>query len=111
MRLRTGPIAPLSRRLRNIRAGQSMNLPQGVTLSVLKTHADPRGTLTEIFREDWAAGFSPRQWNVSHSHANVLRGLHLHLRHQDYLVLLQGRMSIALYDARPASPTSVSWNG
>jgi dTDP-4-dehydrorhamnose 3,5-epimerase len=80
-----------------------MNLPVGVELIPLKTHADARGSLTEIFRDEWCEGFHPCQWNVTFSHANVLRGVHVHYKHSDYLVLLQGRISVGLHDARSGS--------
>jgi dTDP-4-dehydrorhamnose 3,5-epimerase len=31
--------------------------------------------------------------------------MHLHLRHVDYLVVIQGMVSLGLYDLRPKSPT------
>ena len=40
------------------------------------------------------------------SEANVLRGVHVHVRHRDYLVLLKGRMSVGLFDLRPDSDTA-----
>ena len=47
---------------------------------------------------------APCQWAATLSQANVLRGVHVHHRHHDYLVLLRGD-SVGLYDARPKSPT------
>jgi dTDP-4-dehydrorhamnose 3,5-epimerase len=82
-----------------------MDLPHGVRLSSLRMNRDPRGWVTEIFRDEWNLGVAPCQWNASLSEANVLRGVHVHHRHHDYLVLLRGRASVGLYDARPKSPT------
>jgi dTDP-4-dehydrorhamnose 3,5-epimerase len=45
------------------------------------------------------------QWNVTASAANVLRGVHVHARHSDYLVVLQGRMSVGVFDIRANSPS------
>ena len=39
------------------------------------------------------------------SSANVLRGVHAHIRHADYLTLAVGRATIGLHDLRPDSPT------
>ena len=81
------------------------NLPHDVEIIPLTTHRDERGWLTEIYREKWPVGIQPCQWNATASDANVLRGVHVHYKHTDYLVLLRGRLSAGLYDARPKSPT------
>jgi dTDP-4-dehydrorhamnose 3,5-epimerase len=80
-------------------------LPEGVHLTPLKMWGDERGWLTEIFRHEWAVGVEPCQWNVTMSRPNVLRGMHVHHRHRDYLVVLSGRISVGLYDARTQSRT------
>ena len=69
-------------------------------------HHDPRGAVTEVFRESWETGIAPVQWNVVRSEAGVLRGVHVHVRHDDYLILLDGRALVGLRDLRPHSPTS-----
>jgi hypothetical protein len=60
---------------------------------------------TEIFRASWATDIDPPQWNVVASQSNVLRGVHAHWRHGDYLVVLQGQMVVGLYDLRCSSST------
>jgi len=82
-----------------------MQLPHGVELTPLTMHRDERGWLTEIFRDEWRVGVEPCQWNVTFSEANVLRGMHVHYKHRDFLVVLQGKLTVGLYDARPRSPT------
>jgi dTDP-4-dehydrorhamnose 3,5-epimerase len=82
-----------------------MDLPHGVQLNALKMHRDERGWLTEIYRDDWRLGMRSCQWNATYSQDNVLRGLHVHHKHNDYLILLRGRVSVGLYDARPKSQT------
>jgi dTDP-4-dehydrorhamnose 3,5-epimerase len=72
----------------------------GVSLNDLTTHGDHRGMLCEIFRAEWPDVIDARQWNASRSQPNVLRGVHLHHTHADYLVVLQGRMRIGLCDMR-----------
>jgi dTDP-4-dehydrorhamnose 3,5-epimerase len=83
----------------------STELLHGVTLSPLTMNRDNRGHLTEIYREEWYAAARPCQWNVSRTKANVLRGVHVHYKHLDHVVVIDGRLSVGLYDARPRSPT------
>ena len=82
-----------------------MALPQGCAIHDLTTHADERGALTEIFRKEWRTGMDPVQWNYVRSKPNVLRGVHVHVVHTDYLVCLEGAMVLGLVDVRPESPT------
>lgn len=78
-------------------------LPVGVGIRALKPHRDDRGVFTEIFREEWTVGCEAVQWNVASSAANVLRGVHVHLCHADYLVVLSGALVLGLHDIRPES--------
>jgi dTDP-4-dehydrorhamnose 3,5-epimerase len=71
----------------------------------LTMHPDERGVFTELFRQNWFNEIAPVQWNVVHSHANVLRGVHVHLRHADYLTVVSGRAIFGLCDLRAGSPT------
>ena len=80
-------------------------LPAGVRLVPLTPHGDERGVFTELFRASWDTGVAPVQWNVVSSNANVLRGVHAHVRHTDYLTLAVGRATIGLHDLRAESPT------
>jgi dTDP-4-dehydrorhamnose 3,5-epimerase len=80
-------------------------LPGGVRLEVLVPHRDGRGTLTEMFREEGGWGPRPRQWNVVHSGANVLRGVHVHRVHTDYLTMAAGSMVLGLHDLRSGMAT------
>jgi dTDP-4-dehydrorhamnose 3,5-epimerase len=82
-----------------------VSLPQGVTLRSLERHRDERGSLTEIFRASWDTGVDAVQWNYAESEARVLRGVHVHVKHIDYLILLRGCASIGLRDLRIGSPT------
>ena len=83
----------------------SIELPHGVTFSLLTMNRDERGSLTEIFREEWFDGSEPCQWNLTKTKANVLRGVHVHYKHSDHMVVVDGKLSVGLYDARPKSPT------
>lgn len=84
----------------------TQHLPAGAFLTKLETHPDHRGSLTEIYRVGWMGqDISPAQWNFTVSEARVLRGVHLHLVHTDYLVVAEGRADIGLRDVRRGSPT------
>ena len=74
-------------------------------LRPLDMHQDQRGCFTEIFRQQWDTSFQPVQWNVVRSRPNVLRGVHVHRRHADYLLVLSGRALIGVCDLRPDSAT------
>lgn len=80
-------------------------LPDGVSLHRLQPHADSRGVFTELFRNSWELSVTPVQWSVVRSHANVLRGVHVHSRHIDYLTLVAGWATIVLHDLREGSST------
>jgi dTDP-4-dehydrorhamnose 3,5-epimerase len=77
----------------------------GVKLVRLQTHTDQRGNLTELFRASWFEGYPPFvQWNTVRSHANSLRGVHVHLQHFDLLFVISGCMTMGLKDLRRSSP-------
>jgi dTDP-4-dehydrorhamnose 3,5-epimerase len=71
----------------------------------LHSYADERGTFTELFREEWDTGVRPVQWNAVASQEGVLRGVHVHARHADFLTVVQGRAAVGLCDLRDDSPT------
>ena len=83
-------------------------LPNGVELHQLEPHADSRGVFTELFRDSWGLPVAPVQWNAVRSEANVLRGVHAHWQHADYLTVAVGSASIGLHDLREGSPTEGS---
>lgn len=68
-------------------------------------HRDDRGVFTEVFRREWDTGIDPVQWNMVRSDAGVLRGVHVHLRHADYLMIVSGSATVGLRDLRSDSPT------
>lgn len=77
----------------------------GVKLVPLTSHQDHRGVFTEVFREEWETGAAPIQWNVVRSKQGVLRGVHVHVTHSDYLTVVDGAMVLGLRDMRPSSHT------
>lgn len=80
-------------------------LPAGTLVHALKPHRDERGSFTELYREEWDTGVTPIQWNAVRSEAGVLRGVHVHIRHDDYLTVPVGRAAVGLRDLRRGSPT------
>jgi len=58
-----------------------------------------------MFRQSWDTGISLIQWNLVKSEAGVLRGVHVHPRHDDYLTIVDGSATIGLRDLRKDSPT------
>lgn len=99
------PRSPKSSIIRGVIRTAIENSIEGVRLRPLTMNQDPRGVLTEIFRSEWDTGIQPVQWNSVESSRNVLRGVHAHIRHHDYLVLLRGSAWIGLRDLRRGSPT------
>lgn len=87
------------------RRGQPLALPAGVRVSPCEMHADARGVFTEVFRASWDTRINPVQWNAVQSAQGVLRGVHVHPVHDDYLVLVSGHATVGLHDLRPGSPT------
>lgn len=81
------------------------SLPEGCILRPLRMNRDDRGVFTELHRRSWDTGVDPSQWNFVVSKANVLRGVHVHVVHDDYLVIARGRATVGVSDIRPGSPT------
>jgi dTDP-4-dehydrorhamnose 3,5-epimerase len=86
-------------------ARDTERLPVGVLLRPLAARGDTAGATIELYRRDWRIDLLPVQWNLVSTRANTLRGVHLHLRHWDYLCVLDGEMLLGLHDMRPQSPT------
>ncbi len=82
-----------------------MELPLGVGIRALEPHGDERGSVAEFYRNSWDTGTRPVQWNLVHSRAGVMRGMQVHLRREDYFLLLRGRATVGLRDLRRGSPT------
>jgi dTDP-4-dehydrorhamnose 3,5-epimerase len=78
---------------------------EGVDLKTMNEERDQRGSFTETFATHWGAGITPTQWSMVRSEAHVLRGLHVHQRHDEYFSLIDGHCLVGLYDIRPESST------
>jgi dTDP-4-dehydrorhamnose 3,5-epimerase len=78
----------------------------GVELRRPSTHADERGTLTEIYDERWQFTDDPLVY-VYHVtiRPGQLRGWVVHREQNDRLFAYAGVLKIVLYDARTDSPT------
>lgn len=83
----------------------SQALPHGVQTISSQSHHDSRGLFRELFRQSWITETDFRQWNLITSHANSIRGVHVHFTHYDYLTVLQGHIQLGLVDLRQQSPT------
>lgn len=78
----------------------------GVTVRRLPTHADPRGTVMELYDLRW--GFHPDPLVFAYTFTirpGIVKGWGLHKKHQDRYAILSGEMLLVLYDPRPDSPT------
>ncbi len=84
---------------------RSLTAIAGVVLVEHVSHEDHRGVFTEVFRDAWGAGPRPVQWNLVRSRRDVLRGFHVHVRHADYLMVVQGSMLLQLRDMRRDAPS------
>jgi dTDP-4-dehydrorhamnose 3,5-epimerase len=80
-------------------------LPAGVRRYPIDAFPDHRGRFAELYRETWDTGVRPVQWNLMESKAGTLRGVHVHIQHDDYLLQLVGRCDVALVDLRKGSST------
>lgn len=81
-----------------------------VTVRPLEVNADERGHLVEMFRRDWDEfEVDPAMAYYSMTDPGVIRAWHRHSDEQiDYFVCPQGRITVAIYDDRPESPTEGS---
>ncbi len=97
----------MSNRQATARAAEHLGevMIDGARLRDLVVHEDARGSFTEFFSRNWGDGESPAQWSVVASAPGVLRGMHLHRRHDEGFLLLKGRASVGIRDVRPGSPT------
>lgn len=71
----------------------------GVIYQRVDRYQDPRGFFSEVFRAR-AAPAELVQANHSHSHANVVRGLHYHRNQADLWYVANGRIRAAMADLR-----------
>jgi dTDP-4-dehydrorhamnose 3,5-epimerase len=79
-----------------------------VRLRDVPQRSDERGFLVELTGATLGCDARPAQWNVLHSTANSLRGMHIHVRHTDWISVVAGEAVLGLVDLRSGSlPTAV----
>ena len=78
-----------------------------VSFKSLRRHADSRGWLVELYREDELSdALDPVMAYVSQTQPGVARGPHEHVDQTDYFAFIgPGDFELVLWDARPSSPT------
>jgi dTDP-4-dehydrorhamnose 3,5-epimerase len=81
------------------------SLPHDLRLLPLVPHRDERGTFLELYRKEWQPGVDSVQWNAVETERGVLRGVHVHPRHDDYLTVIRGCATVGVRDLREGSPT------
>jgi dTDP-4-dehydrorhamnose 3,5-epimerase len=86
--------------------------PRQVPTAIAETYVletspeeDERGSVGELLRRNWVPGVEFVQWNVVHSVARALRGVHWHERHHDLIAPVAGTVLVGLADLRASSPT------
>jgi dTDP-4-dehydrorhamnose 3,5-epimerase len=80
-------------------------LADGMDRRPLVPYRDSRGSFTEVLRDSWGVGSRAIQWNLVHSVPRTVRGVHVHLYHLDYWMLVHGRATVGFRDLRIHSPT------
>jgi dTDP-4-dehydrorhamnose 3,5-epimerase len=81
-------------------------LTEGVIIKSLPTHADARGSVTELFDPRWGLYPDPLVFAYTFTlRPGFVKGWNLHKLHQDRYCVLQGEMELVLYDPRPDSST------
>ena len=81
-------------------------LIDGVQVKSLKVIPDERGRLMEILRMDDPIFERFGQVYVTTAKPGVVKAWHYHKLQADHWVCLAGKSRVALYDARPGSPTA-----
>ena len=77
----------------------------GVEIKRLAKHADDRGYLMEILREDDPIFCRFGQVYVSMNYPGVVRAWHWHEHQDDHFCCVQGMIQVPLYDLREDSPS------
>jgi dTDP-4-dehydrorhamnose 3,5-epimerase len=75
---------------------------EGVVIRSLKRFEDPRGWLTELFRQDeLPEGFLPTMSYLSVTHPGIARGPHEHTDQTDGFAFIDGSYELYLWENRP----------
>lgn len=77
----------------------------GIEIKQLKRHADERGYLMEMLREDDPIFEHFGQAYISLNYPGVIRAWHFHKKQNDFWVVPKGMVKAVVYDCREGSPT------
>jgi len=81
-------------------------LIDGVQVRYAFTHADERGSTTELYNPSWGVMFEPLVYAYEFTiRPGVAKGWIVHKLQTDRIFLLRGAVRIVLYDDRPESRT------
>jgi dTDP-4-dehydrorhamnose 3,5-epimerase len=79
----------------------------GVVVKALAKYADPRGWLTEVFRDDeLPEGFDPAMGYISVTRPGIARGPHEHVDQSDGFAFVSGRFELHLWENRHGKPAA-----
>ncbi len=78
---------------------------KGVKVKILKTIPDSRGRLMEILRCDDEIFDAFGQVYMTTAYPGIIKAWHYHKLQSDNFTCVFGKILLALYDARPYSPT------
>lgn len=77
----------------------------GIIVKQLKRHADERGYLMEMLRQDDDIYSNFGQTYISMNYPGVIRAWHFHKKQDDLWVCVKGMIKTVIYDCRENSPT------
>lgn len=77
----------------------------GVVLKRCTTHADDRGLLIEVVRDDEPVFREVKQTTWTVTYPGVIKAFHWHVRQWDVWFFAAGMAQVVLYDMREGSPT------
>ena len=77
----------------------------GIVVKQLKRHADERGFLMEMLRNDDEIYSQFGQTYISMNYPGVIRAWHFHKKQDDLWVCVKGMIKTVVYDCRESSPT------
>ena len=78
----------------------------GVVVKTCRVHADDRGFLVEMMRDDEPVFRAVRQTNYTVTYPGVVKAFHWHRRQWDVWFFLSGMAQAVLHDLREGSPTA-----
>lgn len=77
----------------------------GVVLKECRVHADDRGLLIEVVRDDEPVFRAVKQTTFTVAYPGVIKAFHWHRRQWDVWFFTSGMAQVVLHDLREASPT------